>query len=79
MAIKLFPVGAFEISPNETPASIINSLQTCWGFNFTGHLQEMQTGRQLPADEKIIDGREYYMNFDETPNFPAYEIPPTHP
>lgn len=77
--IRLYPVGVFEIEPGETPYSIRQSLQNCWGINFTSSIQEMTTGRVLPDDEIIVDNREYFINFDSTPNFPALEIPPLHP
>jgi hypothetical protein len=66
--IKLYPIGVFTIEPGETPKTIRDSLQSCWGLNFTSSIQEMKTGRVLPDDETIIDDREYYLNFT---NFPT--------
>jgi hypothetical protein len=68
--IRLYPIGVFQIEPGETPESIRQSLQNCWGINFTSHIQETKTGRVLPPDEKLVDGFEYFINFDQTPNFP---------
>ena len=66
--IKLYPVGAFQIEAGETPETINQSLQSCWGLNFTSKIQEMKTGRVLEDTEIIVDGREYYLNFT---NFPS--------
>jgi hypothetical protein len=68
MPIKLIPIGVFMIEPGETPKSIRDSLQQCWGLNFNSQIQETQTGRFLPDDEPIIDNREYYINFSSFPN-----------
>lgn len=67
--IRLFPIGAFDISPGETPASIRQSLMTAWGINFISQIQEMKTGRFLHDDETLVDDREYYIVFD-------YDLPP---
>jgi hypothetical protein len=65
--IKLFPIGVFQIEPGETPETIRQSLQSCWGLHFTSAIQEMKTGRTLPPDEIIVDNREYWINFTSIP------------
>jgi len=61
--IRLLPLGEYTITPNETPSSLIDRMMVYWCINFSATIQETQTGRVLPPDEKLIDNREYYISF----------------
>jgi hypothetical protein len=61
--IRLLPLGEYQISPSETPKTLIDRLMTFWCLNFTADIQETQTGKFLAPDEPMIDGREYYITF----------------
>jgi len=61
--IRLLPYyDAFKFWPGMTPASLNQTLQNTWGFNFNSDLQETQTGRVLSQDEILLDDREYYLS-----------------
>jgi hypothetical protein len=61
--IRLLPLGEYSITDHETPASLIERLMLCAQLNISATIQETQVGRVLPPDEKLIDGREYYISF----------------
>jgi hypothetical protein len=66
--ITLRPIGNFPISQTETPESLRLRLMPSLG-NFTWTIQEAQTGRFIPDTETLVDGREYFANFN-------YDLPP---
>lgn len=61
--IRLLPLGVYTITATETPRTLIERLMLSAQLNISADIQETQTGRFLPPDETLIDGREYYINF----------------
>lgn len=74
--ILIRPLGQMKISPTETPDSLRLKLLDRLG-NFTWTLQYAVDGRVIPADEILLDDREYYASFVyDLPRQPQFhEIP----
>jgi len=61
MSIRLLPfVDEFQIFPNETTETVRQRLMLRFQVNFQLSLIETSNNRELPPDEILLDGREYY-------------------